>query len=114
MQPHRCAWKYQLINMKMARSMTETPPPALRALLLWPEFTFWKEGINVGITQTSLTFQGHIRTQPILAPLFQPEGLGDHRILLHRRGLPCIPGPCSQHKGTGQMETGFSGIILKD
>lgn len=82
MQPHRCAWKYQLINMKMARSMTETPPPAPRALLLGPECTFQKGGINIGVTQTSLSFQGHTRTQSILAPLFQPQGLGDHRIFL--------------------------------
>lgn len=63
MRPHSCAWKYQLINMKMARSMTEMPPPAPRTLFLWPECTFWKGRINTSITQTSLCHfkvsQGH-------------------------------------------------------
>lgn len=59
------------------------PPPAPRALLLWPQCTFRKGGINICITQTSLSFQGHTRTQSILAPLFQLQGLGHRRILLH-------------------------------
>lgn len=62
---------------------TELTPPPPRALSLWLQCTFCKGGINSCITQTSLSSRGHTGTQSILAPLFQPQGLGAHRILLH-------------------------------
>lgn len=79
MQPHRHPYKYQFINKKMAPSTTEMTPLSPRD----PQWTFCKAGINSCITQTSLSSRGHTGTQSTLAPLFQPQRLGAHRIFLH-------------------------------
>lgn len=94
---------HQLLNMKMVRSKTERSPPALRAFLLRSLCTFWKGGVNAEITSA---FQGSTRTQPVSVLLFQPQGLGDHRILSHSQHLPPFP-ELPPHKTTISCASSF-------
>lgn len=94
---------HQLLNMKTARSTTGRNPPALRAFLLWSLCTFWKGGVNAEITSA---FRGSTRTQPVSVLLFQPQGLGDHRILSHSQHLPPFP-ELPPHKTTISCASSF-------